>query len=435
MENDNPTLKAQFMMAWERNIPMLERLPFNNSYLLGPFDNVDLVGWFTEYPPENNPGGPVDLKARYAGKTGEIQWRRVEAFDGFHHHPVVVSPAEEAVLHSVLYYSVEVSAPSRIAVLLSLECSGMVQAWVNGARVIAPGIPDNANHEDAAAWVTLKPGTNRVLVKMAFSESPEQQFALQVKSYGPLDEVIQKRKLLIDEAMNPGIRLSAKIVLAELLGTALEVAATHQALTAVRMDPCATYWDQAWVDAVERQYQTTGQFAPFHDAVVHYQPVRDVRPYPEFWPQSNPTEKELLVVDVSESAPQEEFALSVLQGLVNRSKPRMYLLHTRYAQQDRMWLDELHFEGYASQEISIHETWNRFKGEVKGAVIYDSSIMTEIGSFHSDQLNQTNVLMMICALEDAVPLTPEMNQALSLPVIFDARGKWSTQYEDRKSVV
>jgi hypothetical protein len=180
---------------------------------------------------------------------------------------------------------------------------------------------------------------------------------------------------------------------------------------------------------VDRQYRSTGQFAPFHDAGVIYEPVDDVKPYPEFWPQSHPTAKEVLVVDVSEYAPEVEFALSVLQGLVNRSTPRLYLLHTRYARQDRMWLDELHLEGFTSREISVDEAWSQFKGEIKGAVIYDGSILEEIGAYHSDKLNQTNVLMMIGALEDAVPLTPEMNQSLGLPVVFDARGRWTTQYD------
>ncbi len=62
-------------------------------------------------------------------------------------------------------------------------------------------------------------------------------------------------------------------------------------------------------------------------------------------------------------------------------------------------------------------------------MIYDGAIMDEIGAVYSDQLNQTNVLMMIGALHDAVPLTPELNQALDLPVVFDARGKWTDQHD------
>jgi hypothetical protein len=137
----------------------------------------------------------------------------------------------------------------------------------------------------------------------------------------------------------------------------------------------------------------------------------------------------LLVLNVSEFSPQQEFAFTVLQGLVNRKQPRLYLLHSRYARQDRAWLDELHLEGYKSRQVFAKEVWEQFKGELKGAVLYDSDIMHEIGAFHSAQLNQTNVLMMIGALENAVPLTPEMNAGLGLPVVFDARGKWTGQYD------
>jgi hypothetical protein len=137
----------------------------------------------------------------------------------------------------------------------------------------------------------------------------------------------------------------------------------------------------------------------------------------------------LLVADVSAATPQEEFALSVLQGLVNRKQPCLYLLHTRYERQDRSWLDELHFEGYTSRQIATSEVWSGFRDAIKGAILYDGGIMDEIGDYRSDRLNQTNVLMMIGALEDAVPVTPEMNERLELPVVLDARGKWSSQYE------
>ena len=173
----------------------------------------------------------------------------------------------------------------------------------------------------------------------------------------------------------------------------------------------------------------TGSFLPLHDVPVVYTPVTEIDAYPTFWPQSPPPAQELLVVDVSASTPQQEFALSVLQGLVNREQPCLYLLHTRYERQDREWLDELHLTGYTSRQIATSEVWNRFRDEIKGVILYDGSIMDEIGDFHSDRLNQTNVLMMMGALEDAVPVTPEMNETLELPVVFDARGMWSSQYE------
>ena len=217
--------------------------------------------------------------------------------------------------------------------------------------------------------------------------------------------------------------------MAELSAVQGNAEATHRALDALRSDPVATRWDIAWANAVARQQEATGSFLPLHDVRAAYTPVTEVDAYPTFWPQSLPPAQELLVADLSAAVPQEEFALSVLQGLVNREKPCLYLLHTRYDRQDREWLEELHFEGYTSRQIPASEVWSRFRDKLKGAVLYDGGIMGEIGEYRSHQLNQTNLLMMIGALEDAVPVTPEMNETLQLPVLFDARGKWSSQYE------
>jgi hypothetical protein len=249
------------------------------------------------------------------------------------------------------------------------------------------------------------------------------------ESYGQPEDVEAAVEELVDRAPDDVTRLSARYTLAELAAAQGNVDAAHRALDALRNDPFATQWDVFWADAVERQHDATGSFLPLHDVQAPYTPVADVEAYPTFWPQSPSPAKELLVADVSASPPQEEFALSVLQGLVNREEPSLYLLHTRYDRQDREWLDELHFEGYTSREIGVPEVWSQFRDKLKGAVLYDGDIMGEIGAFHSDRLNQTNLLMMIGALEDAVPLTPEMNETLQLPVVFDARGKWSSQYE------
>src|SRR5512146_2582028 len=129
MANGNPTLKGRFMMALARYLPLLESLPVQSSHLIGPFENYDLVGWFASYPPENDPGAQIDMQAWYPGKTGEVQWQRVVALDGLHEQMVIISAPENAVTHSVAYFSAEVLAPSQLGALLGIECSGMVQAW------------------------------------------------------------------------------------------------------------------------------------------------------------------------------------------------------------------------------------------------------------------------------------------------------------------
>jgi hypothetical protein len=157
-------------------------------------------------------------------------------------------------------------------------------------------------------------------------------------------------------------------------------------------------------------------------------PVTEPRPYPTVWPQSKHPSETLLVCDASRESPQGEFALTVLQGLVNREQPRLYLIHTRYAKQDRQWLDELKLEGIKAEPIEAAAVWERFGQVPKGVVLYDPAVMGEIGAYEAGQLNVTNLVLMLCAVHDAVPLAVPAGEAPSpgRNVLFDTRGRWGT---------
>jgi hypothetical protein len=303
-----------------------------------------------------------------------------------------------------------------------------VWVWVNGELVLATTFPNLERNLEDRVFVALRPGANTVLLKLHFAVE-RWQLALHLESYGAPRKAETALANLAKGTADDVTRLLARYALVELSAVQGNAEGIHRRLDALRADPFATKWDVAWADAVGHQYDENGSFLPLHDVRRTYAPVTGVEAYPTFWPQSPPPAQELLVADVSAAPPQEEFALSVLQGLVNREEPCLYLLHTRYDRQDRMWLDELHLEGYTSSEIPASELWTRFRDKLKGAVLYNGGIMDEIGEFHSNRLNETNLLMMIGALEDAVPVTPEMNKTLQLPVVLDARGKWSSQYE------
>ncbi len=161
-----------------------------------------------------------------------------------------------------------------------------------------------------------------------------------------------------------------------------------------------------------------------------YEPVAEERPFPDPWPRSRKPADTILVCDVSEAGPHEEFALTVLQGLVNRERPRLYLVHSRYAQQDRQWLDELRFEGLKTEEISIADLRKRFGDVPAGVIVYDRAIMDEIGAYQADRLNLTNVILMLCAVHNAIPYAAQSGVKLSLPyrIILDTRDRWDTPY-------
>jgi hypothetical protein len=424
MNPTNPTAKGRWLAELEQVLPNPTLLPLRNVHLIGPFENAGYQGLETVYPPEQE----MDLTAVYRGKAGEVSWRHTPGLEGVLEHPIDLGAWLPTEKWSVLYVYAELEVETTQIAEWLTGSPAMVWAWANGQLALSPTIPHPANPRDDRLFIALRPGITPLLFKLHFGAEPW-SLEWRCESYGAPKTVEGAIQDLVNRAPDDLVRLLARFALVEIHAAQGDEEATHRALDALRRDPFATQWDVIWADAVEQQHIATGSFLPLHDVPVAYTPVTEIDAYPTFWPQSPPPAQELLVVDASASTPQQEFALSVLQGLVNREQPCLYLLHTRYERQDREWLDELHVEGYTSHQIATLEVWNRFRDEIKGVILYDGSMMDEIGDFYSDRLNQTNLLMMIGALEDAVPVTPEMNETLELPVVYDARGMWSSQYE------
>jgi hypothetical protein len=424
MNSADPTALGRWLATLSKVLPEPTQLPFCNVHLLGPFENAGYQGWLAAYPPEEE----LDLTATYQGKSGEVRWQPGSGLVGGMGQAADLAQWTTDDPWSVLYVYAELETTKPQIALLSCESPGMVRAWVNGQLTLAPMIPRPAHRLDDRVLIHLKPGTNQLLFKLHFGIEPW-HWQWRCDGYGDPQSIEAAVNEMISQSSNDLQRLLARYTLVEIQAVQGDVPAAHLALNGLREDPFATRWDQTWADMVAFVHQETGSFLPLHDVPIFYEPVSGIEVHPTFWPQSPPPAQKLLVADVSQVSPQEEFALSVLQGLVNREQPSLYLLHTRYDRQDREWLAELQFEGYTSQEISAEAVWRRFREVINGAILYDGAIMEEIGSYHADQLNQTNVLMMIGALEGAVPITPEMNADLQLPVVFDARGRWASQYE------
>ena len=183
--NDNPTLHGQFMRALAQVWPQPQSVSVENSYLLGPFENSDDIGWTTAYPPEADPAAAIDTGKTYPGKKGNVHWRRQPSLDGIPAAPVKIVEPADAVASSVTYCAAEVQVSAPTAALFSVQCSGLVKVWVNGALVNSAAVYEQANADGATGWIALKGGANRILVKMAFGRSQDQKLAVQVKSYGP----------------------------------------------------------------------------------------------------------------------------------------------------------------------------------------------------------------------------------------------------------
>ena len=144
------------------------------------------------------------------------------------------------------------------------------------------------------------------------------------------------------------------------------------------------------------------------------------------WPQGQalPTfasPQSLDVAEVNDTPGDLCLLLATLQGLVNRSRPQIYLLEGLPAEGTETWLHNLHIP------YQIHsdpwEVVDKYIYAARGVIIYDSRIM-----------NTVNVATTIAGLDDGLVVSPSLAQRLTaepynLPVLTDLRGKFANDTE------
>lgn len=139
----------------------------------------------------------------------------------------------------------------------------------------------------------------------------------------------------------------------------------------------------------------------------------------DWYPRTpGPMPRRLAVLDVSREGPDVAGLMTALQGIVNRQAPRLYLINpTNPARYDEMWLAYLRERGYTGPEerlASPEEALERFRGSVRGAVVWDPELP---GSRHA--------AWMLAGLENLLPASPETAARFRLPVVEDLRGRWT----------
>ncbi|ABS24477.1 DUF3857 domain-containing protein [Anaeromyxobacter sp. Fw109-5] len=147
---------------FQRSAAQVRRLGFvTRWHVVGPFDDEGKRGLDTAYAPEQG----IDLAARHDGKVGEVAWRPLPdeaVVHGFVDLGAALRPASEGVAYAVAF--VEAARDERVA--LWLGASGAAKVWVNGAVVVADAGYHPARLDQRGAVVTLRRGTNRILVKL-----------------------------------------------------------------------------------------------------------------------------------------------------------------------------------------------------------------------------------------------------------------------------
>jgi hypothetical protein len=130
--------------------------------------------------------------------------------------------------------------------------------------------------------------------------------------------------------------------------------------------------------------------------------------------------RHLDVADITVLPGDEQLLLTTLQGIINRTQPRIYPI-TNVEEGARTWLDELHLP---MDETS--DPWDllaRYRAELRGAVVYDPVTPDSI-----------NVALTLAGLENTVVVSPRLLDRLGalpdpLPIVADLRGRFTSKLE------
>ena len=137
------------------------------------------------------------------------------------------------------------------------------------------------------------------------------------------------------------------------------------------------------------------------------------RPYPTLQPKRSPPTEHLYVADVRHLRQDEKLLLASLQGIVNREKPRIFLL---WGNDDVFCLDVMQQQGHTGKPISVSDPFSlltTFKAAYRGAVIPDPKVYAS-----------PCIAVDLAGLDDLVIATPELAAKWNLPIKTDLRGKF-----------
>jgi hypothetical protein len=157
-------------------------------HYIGPFDNPDNRGFDAVYPPEKE----INLTKTYPGKGGQpVAWKEFPRFRVGRVNDLKRFADND---HSCVYLYHEIEVKEALSLPVSLGSDDSLTVWLNGERLLAQNVVRGAAPDQDHATLKLKPGKNRLLVKVgnvagewAFYICPEFPAALDAKFRKRLD--------------------------------------------------------------------------------------------------------------------------------------------------------------------------------------------------------------------------------------------------------
>jgi hypothetical protein len=153
----------------EQPVDMPTRLGFITKWkLIGPFDNVNDVGWNFAYEPETK----LDYAAEYKGQKGSVKWIDHTTTDEF--GIVDLTKALDKHKGAVTYAATEFVADQARPVQLRLGCINAHKVWLNGELLGTNHVYHAGIDIDQYLFhAQVKPGKNTILIKVCQNEQTE----------------------------------------------------------------------------------------------------------------------------------------------------------------------------------------------------------------------------------------------------------------------
>ena len=138
------------------------------------------------------------------------------------------------------------------------------------------------------------------------------------------------------------------------------------------------------------------------------------RPYPTFQPKMPPPARHLYVANIGQLPADQQRLLVTLQGVVNRTQPRIYLLWG--GPNGPFWLRQMEKQGSTGRPIQVKNPLSLvkiFRSAIHGAVVPDPKVYIS-----------PDIAVDVATVDNLVVATPQLAKRLHLPIKVDLRGKF-----------
>ena len=137
------------------------------------------------------------------------------------------------------------------------------------------------------------------------------------------------------------------------------------------------------------------------------------RPYPTLQPKRPPPAQHLYVADIRRLDKSQKLLLASLQGLVNRTQPRIFLVGN---DNDAWVLDLMQQQRHTGKPIMVSDPFSllaTFRSAFRGAVIADPKVYVS-----------PCIAVDLAGVDDLLIATPELAGRWQLPIKTDLRGRF-----------